>query len=301
MKKLFILISITSFLALASCNNDSDIIQEASLDKPQKSESVQELTQQLKEYNRQFQLQTDDDSGIPRRVKITYSKGDIVKIAIADVKGGLRGVGGGAGGVIVGAATSSLIKFGKITLKKFLWGYIKENYTRPHIYKSNGTCIYGDSIGFYHNELEYAIYSADRESCEKNSIELVSNANARLLTMSNGFNLHKGLTFAQQQFIATSINKIRNVDENLSFADYCKELKSLNPEDASYIDYCAEYIYTAVYSNSSDIDEYTKGIFYQIQHSNVSNTDKQILYQGVQVAYASILYSQNMTFKNINN
>jgi len=42
-------------------------------------------------------------------------------------------------------------------------------------------------------------------------------------------------------------------------------------------------------------------VIYQIQHSNVDVQDKQTLYSGIQIAYASILYSQNMNFKNISN
>ncbi|WP_299337168.1 hypothetical protein, partial [uncultured Prevotella sp.] len=133
------------------------------------------------------------------------------------------------------------------------------------------------------------------------SLELVSDANARMLTMSSGFNRDGGLTAAQMLSISNELDVIRNTDETLSFAEYCSKLKEQNPEDAEYIDYCAEYIYTAVYANLSNLDEYTDNVMYQIQHSNIDITDKQTLYSGVQIAYASILYSQNMIFNNINN
>ena len=302
-KKIFLFAIILGLLALSSCSQESEESQEQHRKELRSSSSIKELTEQLKAYNSQFSASTivEPQEAVSRIPKITYSKGDMVKIAISDVKGGLRGVGGGAAGVIVGAATSSLIKFGKITVKKLIWGYIKDNYLKPYIHNSNSTCQYADSIGYYHNELEYAMYSSDRSSYSRPSLELVSDANARMLTMSSGFNRDGGLTAAQMLSISNELDVIRNTDETLSFAEYCSKLKEQNPEDAEYIDYCAEYIYTAVYANLSNLDEYTDNVMYQIQHSNIDITDKQTLYSGVQIAYASILYSQNMIFNNINN
>ena len=289
-------------LTLASCSQDTEVTAEPDRSEIRSSQGVRNLTRQLKEYDSQFTYDnTENLQPVTRLPKITYSKGDIVKIAISDVKGGLRGVGGGAGGVIVGAATSSLIKFGTITVKKLLWGYIKDKYLTPKVYRSNSLCQYADSIGYYHNDLEYAMYDADRSSSDKPSIQLVADANARLLTMSTGFNKDGGLTAAQILSISNELDVIRNTDENLSFTEYCNKLKKHNPEDSEYIDYCAEYIYTAVYANLSNLAEYTDNVIYQIQHSNVDVQDKQTLYSGIQIAYASILYSQNMNFKNISN
>ena len=289
-------------LALASCSQDTEATAEPERSEIRSSQGIRDLTKQLKEYDSNFTYNnTENLQPVTRLPKITYSKGDIVKIAISDVKGGLRGVGGGAGGVIVGAATSSLIKFGTITVKKLLWGYIKDKYLTPKVYRSNSLCQYADSIGYYHNELEYAMYDADRSSSDKPSVQLVADANARLLTMSTGFNKDGGLTAAEQLLIASDIDAIRNTDENLSFTEYCNKLKEQNPEDSEYIDYCAEYIYTAVYANLSNLDEYTDNVIYQIQHSNVDVQDKQTLYNGIQIAYASILYFQNMNFKTISN
>ena len=289
-------------LTLASCSQDTEVTAEPDRSEIRSSQGVRNLTRQLKEYDSQFTYNNAENlQPVTRLPKITYSKGDIVKIAISDVKGGLRGVGGGAGGVIVGAATSSLIKFGTITVKKLLWGYIKDKYLTPKVYRSNSLCQYADSIGYYHNDLEYAMYDADRNSSDKPSLQLVTDANARLLTLSAGFNKDGGLTAAEQLSIASDIDVIRNTDETISFTEYCNKLKEQNPEDSEYIDYCAEYIYTAVYANLSNLAEYTDNVIYQIQHSNVDVQDKQTLYSGIQIAYASILYSQNMNFKNISN
>lgn len=302
-KKFFLFASILGILALSSCSQESEESQEQQRKELRSSSNIKELTEQLKAYNSQFSASTivEPQEAVSRIPKITYSKGDMIKIAISDVKGGLRGIGGGAAGVIVGAATSSLIKFGKITVKKLIWGYIKDNYLKPYIHNSNSTCQYADSIGYYHNELEYAMYSSDRSSYSRPSLELVSDANARMLTMSSGFNRDGGLTAAQMLSISNELDVIRNTDESLSFAEYCSKLKEQNPEDAEYIDYCAEYIHTAVYANVSDIDGYTRSVMYQILNSNVDVSDKQTLYKGIQVAYASILYSKNMNFTEITN
>lgn len=301
-KKTFLFASALAMsLTLASCSDSSDVVQEKEQKTVQQYESVDELTRQLKEYNSQFMIKNGVENDMSRGVKVTYSKGDIVKIAISDVKGGIRGSGGGPGGAIVGAATSSLIKFSKITVKKLLWGYIKENYLTPHVYKSNDVCQYADSIGYYHNELEYAMYDYDRESARRPSAELVSQANARLLSMSRGFNMEGGLSLSAQLALASDIDDIREADESLSFKEYCKRMKQQHPEDAEYIDFCAEYIYTAVYANISDLEEYTQGVMYRIMNSNVDVSDRKTLYNGVQIAYASILYSQNMKFTSVDN
>lgn len=300
-KTLFFASAIAMCMAFASCSDSSDVVQEKEQKTVQQYESVDELTRQLKEYNSQFMIKNGIENDMSRGVKVTYSKSDIVKIAISDVKGGIRGSGGGPGGAIVGAATSSLIKFSKITVKKLLWGYIKENYLTPHVYKSNGDGQYADSIGYYHNELEYAMYDYDRESAKRPSAELVSQANARLLSMSRGFNMEGGLSLSAQLALASDIDDIREADESLSFKEYCKRLKQQHPEDAEYIDFCAEYIYTAVYANISDLEEYTQGVMYRIMNSNVDVSDRKTLYNGVQIAYASILYSQNMKFTSVDN
>ena len=300
-KTLLFASAIAMCMAFASCSDSSDVVQEKEQKTVQQYESVDELTRWLKEYNTQFMIKNGGENDISRGVKVTYSKSDIVKIAISDVKGGIRGSGGGPGGAIVGAATSSLIKFSKITVKKLLWGYIKENYLTPHVYKSNGDGQYADSIGYYHNELEYAMYDYDRESAKRPSAELVSQANARLLSMSRGFNMEGGLSLSAQLALASDIDDIREADENLSFKEYCKRMKQQHPEDAEYIDFCAEYIYTAVYANISDLEEYTQGVMYRIMNSNVDVSDRKTLYNGVQIAYASILYSQNMKFTSVDN
>ena len=89
-------------LTLASCSQDTEVLLEPNRSEIRSSQSVRDLTRQLKEYDSQFTCDNSENlQSVTRLPKITYSKGDIVKIAISDVKGGLRGVGGGAGGIIV--------------------------------------------------------------------------------------------------------------------------------------------------------------------------------------------------------
>ena len=215
-KILFVSSAILLSLTLVSCSQGTEVTLEPNRSEIRSSQSIRDLTRQLREYDSQFTYDnTENLQPVTRLPKITYSKGDIVKIAISDVKGGLRGVGGGAGGVIVGAATSSLIKFGTITVKKLLWGYIKDNYLRPKVYRSNSTCQYADSIGYYHNELEYAMYDSDRSSADKPSLDLIAAANARLITMSTGFSKDGGLTVAEQLSIASDVDAIKNTDVTL--------------------------------------------------------------------------------------
>lgn len=83
------------------------------------------------------------------------------------------------------------------------------------------------------------MYSADRNSYSQPSLQLVADANARMMSTSAGFHRDGGLTAAEQLSIAGDIENLRNVDESLSFTEYCNELKKQNPEDAEYIDYCA--------------------------------------------------------------
>ena len=286
-------------LAFASCSQDVEYAcAEQERTEESSSQCIEGLTRDLRALNARYRAQ---DTAVQRAPKVTYTKSDMVKIAIADVKGALRGTGGGPGGMVVGAATASLIKFGKITLKKYLEGILKDNAAKPRVYRSNSLCAYADSVGYYHNEVEYAMYSSDRGSCNRGSLELVSEANARLMSMSSGFHRDGGLTAGEQLSVSSAIDAIRSVDDSQSFTSYCASLKDLNPEDAAYIDYCAEYIYTAVYANLSSLEEYTAEVMYQIQHSNVDVQDRQRLFKSVQVAYASILYSQNMKFTSIDN
>ena len=129
-KKIFLFTSILGILALSSCSQESEESQEQQRKELRSSSSIKELTEQLKAYNSQFYIQNEEQTAVARLPKITYSKLDMVKIAISDCKGAIRGSGGAIGGIIVGAASSSLIKFATMTAKKLIIAYWKEHH--PH-------------------------------------------------------------------------------------------------------------------------------------------------------------------------
>ena len=105
MRKL-ILIAIMAIPAIfASCSQETEDIQGPVRKDIGRRETVTDLTRSLKEYDARFLIRQDENctKAQARLPHITYSKLDMVKIALADVKGGLRGIGGGAAGVVVGA------------------------------------------------------------------------------------------------------------------------------------------------------------------------------------------------------
>ena len=76
-------------------------------------------------------------------------------------------------------------------------------------------------------------------------------------------------------------------------------MKNIYPENADIIDFCAEYIYPMLYANV-DADDYTKEVLYMLKKSNVDISSSDIAYRGIQIAFASILYSESMTYTRVN-
>ncbi|WP_308589490.1 hypothetical protein [uncultured Prevotella sp.] len=300
-KKIFLFASILGILALSSCSQESEESQEQQRKELRSSSSIKELTEQLKAYNSQFYIQNEEQTAVARLPKITYSKLDMVKIAISDCKGAIRGSGGAIGGMIVGAASSSLIKFATMTAKKLIIAYWKEHH--PHkVYGMNNIYAYSDSIGIYHNAIEYSIYSGNRDCYKLPSVNIVRDAHTRLQSMSSGYIKAGMLTSPDMRHLAIDIDNVRKIDESqYTFPEYCEKLKELNPEDSDCIDFCAEYIYAAVYANLTNLDDYTGKVIYQIRNSNAAVKDKDLLYGLVQVAYASVLFSQNLQFQSVSN
>ncbi len=302
MKKTILLAVFLAILVFSSCSQEENTVNEQQHRELRSPSSVKDLTAQLKVYNSQFYLSQDERVAVARLPKISYSKLDIICIAISDCKGAVRGAGGGIGGVIVGAASSSLLKFATITAKKLLFAYMKDRPNPHKLFGLNNNNTYKDSIGIYHNEIEYFLYSKDKNCYRRQPVETVNNVSMLMQTMSSGYRETGGLTNAEKMRIAKDVNDIQNIDNaNCTFTEYCNKLKELNPEDSDYIDYCAEYLYTAVYANLSNLDDYTASVVYQIRNSNIAAKNKELLYYFIQIAYASILYSQNMQFNNISN
>lgn len=46
-------------------------------------------------------------------------------------------------------------------------------------------------------------------------------------------------------------------------------------------------------------DDYTKEVLYMIKKSNVDLSDSDTAYRAIQIAFASIQYSQNMTYTKV--
>lgn len=88
-KTLFLAGAVLLSLTLASCSQKTDATLEQERSEVLSSQSVSDLTLQLKEYDSRFIYDNTDNLQPQTRLpKITYSKGDIVKIAISGIKDG---------------------------------------------------------------------------------------------------------------------------------------------------------------------------------------------------------------------
>ncbi len=113
MKKKILSVS-TVILLLAFASSCSQDVEYACAEQERTEESsfqcIEGLTRDLRALNARYRAQ---DTAAQRAPKVTYTKGDMVKIAIADVKGALRGTGGGPGGMVVlsSSGSSPLVEF----------------------------------------------------------------------------------------------------------------------------------------------------------------------------------------------
>lgn len=289
---------ITAGLVL-SCNKDETASEQARYDVEQPV-TVKELTELLKIYNSALYYDGVDTAQPMRTTRAGLTGKDKISIAIADVKGGIRGgLRGGIPGAVLGAAINSLVKFAWIYVKK---EYLTNTSTHisagpspiaPRIFAAGSTPVFGDSVGYYHNMIEADMYAADKYSYQRSSEYLLGNANSILNRLSASYVATGGLTEPQIENIINDINAFREADtDDLSFDGYCELLKSLNPEDSDYIDFAAEYLYIAFYGNV-DLEDYTEEVMFMISNSNVADGDADMLRRCIQVAYASVLFSNN--------
>ena len=49
-----------------------------------------------------------------------------------------------------------------------------------------------------------------------------------------------------------------------------------------------------------DADDYTREVLYMLKKSNVDVSSTDLAYRGIQIAFASILYSESMTYTSVN-
>lgn len=284
---------------VSSCSQDETIEQQEKAMAP-RATTVKELTAQLRAYNASIA----GDMTVMQPLKVRkpgLTKGDAISVGIADAKGAIRGaIRGGVHGAIVGGAVSSLWKFTFILAKKYFFSSKTKasviaadpSSIAPKIFPTGITPTLNDSVGYYHNMIEAKMYRIDTCSYQRSSSYLVSMANVGMKLISTEYAATGGLSSQQKSAITSDVNTLRNADtEELSFDDYCNLLKSLNPEDSDYIDFAAEYLYIVTYGNVN-IDDYTEEVMYLINNSNAGVDDITILNKSIQVAYASMIFSQ---------
>ena len=297
MKKRFIFAALVLGMAtLNSCTQeDTTEVPVESRMKP--ASNMRELTEQLKAYDARFVRNEEMPLRLPGGVK--FNKLDYAKIAISDVCGGIRGSVGGVVGAIGGAVSSSLIKACKIYAFKYVKIKLFNKPKKSPIATFDGNINFPDSIGFFHNTIEYALYEENNNSHQLPVSNLIKSTNDRMLAMSPNYRNTGGLTNSQISYLATDLERMKNVDISLSYKDYFGKLKEIYPENADIIDFCAEYVYTMLYANV-DADDYTKEVLYMLKksHEDISSSDKA--YRGIQIAFASILYSESMTYTSVN-
>lgn len=297
MKKRFIFAALALSLAtLNSCTQeDTTEVPVESRMKP--ASNMRELTEQLKAYDARFVRNEEMPLRLPGGVK--FNKLDYAKIAISDVCGGIRGSVGGVVGAIGGAVSSSLIKACKIYAFKYVKIKLFNKPKKSPIATFDGNINFPDSIGFFHNTIEYALYEENNNSHQLPVSNLIKSTNDRMLAMSPNYRNTGGLTNSQISYLATDLERMKNVDISLSYKDYFGKLKEIYPENADIIDFCAEYVYTMLYANV-DADDYTKEVLYMLKKSNVDISSSDKAYRGIQIAFASILYSESMTYTSVN-
>ena len=297
MKKRFIFAALALGVAtLNSCTQeDTTEVPVESRMKP--ASNMRELTEQLKAYDARFVRNEEMPVRLPGGVK--FNKLDYAKIAISDVCGGIRGSVGGVVGAIGGAVSSSLIKACKIYAFKYVKIKLFNKPKKSPIATFDGNINFSDSIGFFHNTIEYALYEENNNSHQLPVSNLIKSSNDRMLAMSPNYRKTGGLTNSQISYLATDLERMKNVDISLSYKDYFGKLKEIYPENADIIDFCAEYVYTMLYANV-DADDYTKEVLYMLKKSNVDISSRDITYRGIQIAFASIQYSESMTYTSVN-
>lgn len=297
MRKQFLFLGIlAAFYALSSCSDDevSDSFESPpSVLGVSRAMTVDELTDQLRLYDRDIGL-AYSDAPFKSLKPVTFTTKDKIKIALADVKGGLRGAGGGVPGVIVGAAVQSLIKAAEIYAWKNLKALVGDA-VRNNLVLGNGSFSFADSVGYYHNAVEACMYEINSSSHLMTSYSLIGRADLLMRHFSSGYAEEGGLGTAEKKAIAERIENVRNIaDDNLSFDAYLGRLKAETPEDAGYLDFAAEYLYTVFYANV-DLEEYTGEVVLMIKNSNIDIDDSSLLYKCIQIAHASVVYARNTT------
>ena len=250
--------------------------------------TVAELTQRLKDYN--ASLSKDRGKIITTRM----SRNDKWQIALNDLSGAVSGGWrGGWAGALVGGAVASVKTY---VIKKYFpstSSALPTDWEQTTVIAlDGGRTTFTDSIGYYHNKVEYTLNRKGLSST--NTTALMSRADAILRSQSSGYKALGYTSRPVMEAIATDVDRINSVDTSLPFDAYCDRLKDINPSTSDYIDFSAEYVYQLLYGNVDDAEEYTRSVLYMIKNGNVGVEDANVLLGAVQVGYASLKFSQNL-------
>ena len=286
MKQLRLTILLMTLIILSSCSSGESVSSECT-----SQTTVKELTAYLARQDSAYVILSEPETRIIMPT-VTFTGRDKFKIALADVKGGLRGLGGGVIGVVGGAAVSSLVKAARIYAIKWAVAFVQDNVLNDVFPGTNGQMTFTDSIGYYHNMVQRELFMMNPDSHLASSSVLLSQADSIMMSHSSYYSNAGGLSASALSSLSLSEDSIRSISDDLSMEEYCDALKSLNPEDSDYIDFIAEYAYTALFSNV-DLASYTEEVLFTIRNANLSAGDTDILVRSVRIAHASIVYSNN--------
>lgn len=276
---------------MTSCGQD--VVEETGVAEQQEAQrvtTVADLTQQLRAYDAALMGGTRAGESAwadPSGMAVVNAR---MGIAMADAGGAIRGgLRGGVKGAIVGAVASSL----SALLDRLFSASVLQPVT-PTVFAINGTPTLSDSVGYYHNVVEAAMYKMDACSNKQSSNLLLGRADRIMKSISTGYNAGEEFTNQQKRDIASDLDAFRAADRtDLTFDGYCSLLKQLDTESSEYIDFAAEYLFTVYYGNV-DIDDYTEEVLFMISNSNADVEDVGVLNRCIQVAHASTIFSANI-------
>lgn len=276
---------------MTSCGQD--VVEETGVAEQQEAQrvtTVAELTQQLRAYDAALMGGTRAGESAwadPSVMAVTNAR---MGIAIADASGAIRGcIRGGVKGAIIGAVTRSL----SALLDRIFSASVLQSVT-PTVFTVNGTPTLSDSVGYYHNVVEAAMYNMDVNSNKQSSNLLLGRADGIMKSISTGYNAGGEFTNQQKIDIAADLDAFRAADRtDLTFDGYCSLLKQVDTESSDYIDFAAEYLFTVYYGNV-DIDDYTEEVLFMISNSNADIEAIDVLNRCIQVAHASTIFSSNI-------
>lgn len=292
MKRVLILLCVS--FGLCSCTS---IYEDASNEyfEPVQTSNVKTIVSQMRSMhdNRTFR----DLTTTPRRLPgPNITKQDAMKIAMADAKGAIKGgLTGGVWGAVGNAVISSTIKATKIYAWRTISGYF-EDHVPLRIPSMANSSSAEDSVGYYHNLIEYTMYQQQHDLYTMPTLALYMKADSIMREISQEY-AYSRHPLSLVVTTVSDVNSLRIIDddESMTYLEYVDALIEAYPDEADYIEMIAQYIYDVNYANES-LDDYTNEILWLIGTSDITEQEALVLKNAVLVAYSSILYNDNMTF-----